>query len=156
MFIFGARKETKLPPTKDDETEDEEQRDLWLPELERLLTEVPSALADNFRRSSQAINLHYLEPVLLAQIDKALRGDTAAAKFLVEFAERTLDETSSVFEGAPWEDLAIRIRDKLGLEIGAEEMVMKMLKDFEEEGIVDYASFGLDNRDLSPSPDEGA
>lgn len=97
------------------------------PADKELIQNNPGILPEIWGDTSKAIMLHHFREIMGAQVAKAKKGDTAAAKFLIDFANP--GEISGEIAGEnPWEDAAIYLRDKLGLELSAETFVALVLE----------------------------
>lgn len=98
---------------------------LSLNELENeFLSSTPGVLPKLWQDTGKAIGLHYFKAIMQSQIDKALRGDTAAAKFITEFATPTDDSSAASINTFKWEEQVISIRNRLNLELSAEDLVL--------------------------------
>lgn len=97
-------------------------------ELRSLLNEHPEILNNEFREIKEAITLYHLKAIFDAMVEKAKSGDTPAARFIVEFAtpEPIVERLST--DIGKWEEVAIELRNKLGLNMSAEDLVIKLLK----------------------------
>jgi hypothetical protein len=106
------------------------ENNLKLTDLEReTITSNKAYLWRDFEEKKHALHLHHLGSILSAQIEKAERGDTSAAKFLVDLvAPEAYDDNDADTTPALWEEAAIAIRDKLGLPISAEVLVLTLLQ----------------------------
>lgn len=105
------------------------ENNLSLTDLEReAIRSNPNYLPSDFQDKKHSLYLHHLGSILSAQIEKAGRGDTAAAKFLVELcAPGAYDGNEGDNDPVAWETAAISVRDSLGLDISAEVLVLKLL-----------------------------
>lgn len=128
-----------MPAKKDERTVGEILQDLQ--EIEsglspteqdrEMLGETPSLLRDIYGDVSKAITLHHYRAIISAQIDKAKSGDTSAAKFCHDLVEGSLAFSVAETTSVKWEELAIKMRDRLGLELSAEDMVIILLHYFD-------------------------
>jgi len=107
----------------------EVENELKLTDLEReTIRSNPNYLASDFQDKKHSLYLHHLGSILAAQIEKAGRGDTAAAKFLVDLcAPGAYEGDEGERDPVAWEQAAIRVRNELGLDISAEVLVLKLL-----------------------------
>jgi hypothetical protein len=87
------------------------------------LRDNPSLLSGIWSDTKDAIMLFRFRSILDAQVQKALKGDTSAAKFVVDFAQPTIVPNDGGSTGYKWEELAIQLRDSLELELSAETVV---------------------------------
>lgn len=108
---------------------DEEIFDLELSKEEKeLITKNRSLLWREYEEHKQALQLHYLSGILSKQVEKAMKGDTSAAKFLVDLvAPEEAKDDDIDRQPVAWESKAIAIRDSLQLPISAEVLVLKLL-----------------------------
>lgn len=95
-------------------------------EQQHLVLENPSMLGMIWVDTKQATLLNHWPFILQGQIRKALAGDTAAAKWCADFCEPDV-QLERALEPASWEQPAIELRDKLELEISAENLVTLIL-----------------------------
>lgn len=105
------------------------ENELKLSDLERAtIRGNPNYLPSDFQDKKHSLYLHHLGGILSAQVEKAQRGDTAAAKFLVELcAPGAYDSEAADKEPVAWETAAIQLRDTLGLDMSAEVLVLTLL-----------------------------
>jgi hypothetical protein len=105
--------------------------DITLTKDETELTkEHPEYSVDIWDETQNAIMLKHWRYVMQAQVVKALRGDTASAKFLTDFAQEMVSnsrEKDNAYNVPSWEEKAIAIRDSLGVEVSAEVLVELLL-----------------------------
>lgn len=109
--------------------EEDEIYDLELSQEERsLIAKNRSLLWKEYEEHKQALQLHYLSGILSKQVAKAMKGDTSAAKFLVDLvAPEEANDNDADSEPVAWESRAIALRNQLGLSISAEVLVLKLL-----------------------------
>lgn len=99
------------------------------PEEDDMISSLPNALSKLHSDLAKATLLHHFPAILSAIINKAKNGDTAAAKFIAEFVQP--EETQTIngsSEPAQWETLALAIRDRVGVELSAVEVVVRLLQ----------------------------
>lgn len=96
-------------------------------ELRSLLNEHPEILNNEFKEVKEAITLFHLKTIMDAMVEKAKTGDTPAARFIVEFATPEPISERKSGEVGKWEEHAINLRDKLGLNMSAEDLVVNLL-----------------------------
>lgn len=104
--------------------------DITLSESDRqFILNNPTIFSDIWSGTIEATLLKHWPLILGAQVIKAKGGDTAAAKFITEFVETLGNKQSLEANGSSseWEDKAIEIRDKVGIEISAESLVTLLL-----------------------------
>lgn len=80
--------------------------------------------------TTDALIIKHWPFIMIAQAEKAKRGDTASAKFITDFiADRATQthDTGNNLTGELWEEKAILLRNQLGLEIGAGDLVLLIL-----------------------------
>lgn len=108
----------------------EAEQDVKLSEDERqFLAANPKALVDLYNQTSKAILLHAFPAIMAAQIEKATKGDTTSAKFIADFVTPTDEDDSNTrnVEYTKWETQALTLRDRLGLEYSAQDLVVMLL-----------------------------
>ena len=118
-----------------------------------LLAQRPQILNELWDEVRKATFLKHLQTVILAQIMKAEKGDTASAKFLVDFVSE-LGESHNLAshqDAADWEADAIALRNKLGIELSAEVLVKTLLRSLIAYYTVDF-TLGIMNSSSPPLP----
>jgi hypothetical protein len=95
----------------------------------------PKLLSKLWKETSQAVLLHAFPNIMAKQIEKAISGDTTSAKFLTEFITPEEDDTNEniVVERPQWEQLATALRDRLGLELSGQDLVVNLLTAIAEQ-----------------------
>jgi len=86
----------------------------------------PLLMNDLWDDVTQSLLIKQWPMIMLAQTDKALRGDTASAKFITDIVEelgKSRPDSSVVLDKAEWENKAIELRDRLELEVSAQILV---------------------------------
>lgn len=118
----------KLTVQNIEEIEEEVDEITLTEEDKQFILNNPTVFADIWSGTSEAILLKHWPFIMLAQVSKAKRGDTASAKFITDFISTLATQSSgTVVESQEWEQEAIKLRDKLGAEVSALEMVDTIL-----------------------------
>lgn len=96
------------------------------PEELAILNANSALLPTVYLETRQAVLMKHWPLVILAQVNKAIKGDTASAKFLTDIVSELGEsdsDTSRQQDILAWEEKAIELRDKLGIELSAVVMV---------------------------------
>jgi hypothetical protein len=118
-------------------------------ELTELIAVNPSVFADEITEIKQSIILLHWRAIIARQIEKAKKGETASAKFLEDYISTIVDKSEqSMGSGGPvlWEEKAIEIRDKLGADKSAEEIVEIILTLLASRSEVNLLDVSLANK----------
>jgi len=99
-------------------------------ENEELLANNPIAIGQLIGDTAKGIALNSWPLIMIAQVTKAMKGDTTSAKFISDFIDSHIDlnANDSHSKGDEWESLSIQLRDTLQLEISAENLIVLVLK----------------------------
>lgn len=122
-------------------TFEEERENVTLSDDEKeFLTLFPNALSNLWKETAKAVALKTFPEIMKAMIEKALKGDTSAAKFVFEFCQPNDDSSSTKFDVPQWESKALQLRDALNIELSAQDCVVNLLDSMLElgDGAKDY------------------
>lgn len=93
-----------------------------------MLYVAPNLLRKLWSESAKAALLHHFPVILSAIIEKAKHGDVAAAKYITEFvAPQDEEEATAGYDVVKWETKALELRDRVGVELSAVELVEALL-----------------------------